>query len=555
MKFVAHPVGQRYRVKLDISDVKMPEKEKLEPYLLFNGDTYKPIGQYAKEPQAFDNLYRGSNWLLAQIKDNDQKIMFVKFFASMNYQIKSKMPTLPKLEAVPNFARDLGSNYLELVKACNMLEIFREYARTQITLQDTSKFGTRPQDTKELTFSEPEMRELMVVALFCKFVSPIFGEMIANLPEQEDEDGKKKLPPFKETLCSSFLNPLLSEYFPDMINKLQNYISHIINGIYSKIVDQAAIHCGLTPNTRTSIVMSSLLVRNYVLCVLEVVDSNIARYTDTMVRTLVTTQDNTAHRSQVKSRQNYGAMSADESGNMAQMEIDSLVSAGTMDVTVIIEACIDRVIDTYRAQYEITLDEFHQCTKWFELHHIYPSPLNLMVACSVFGCEIGGGRGIEMIGAASYTKLIAMLQLIALKLGYFDLAKILTATKSATVKVESALTLEEENFKRQAPVLQAYRNCRECFAKSMILADDDKTTKPILEWDKQMSTILDDLTLNIYSTNIPPFLLDTEVNNNGNTVEDYVGRNGDVIVPSTKITEQACLLISIFNHIGSEQNF
>lgn len=545
MQFVAFPVGQKYRVKLDISDTKIPDQEKLEPFLLFNGDTYKPISQYAREPEMFDNIYRGSNWLLSQITDPDKQAAIVKFFAAMNFRIKRDMPK--RQAKVPNFAEELGVAYLELAQYIGMLDIFRNYAHTEVTLQDTSKFGTRPQDTKDLTFYEPEMRELMVVALFCKFASPIFGELINNLPEQEDEDGKKKLPPFKESLCSSFLNKILQSYFPDLYNKLQYYIKHIINSMYAKIDDPAATFSGLTPNTRTSHVLSSLLVRNYVLCVLEMADSNIVRYTDTMVRTLTQTQDNTAHKSQVKPRANYGSMSGDESGNMAQMEIDSLVSSSTIDVPVIVEAFIDQVINAFRIRYEITLDEFEMYSTYFDTHPIYQTPLNLFVACAVFGREIGGARGIEMIRASSYQKLIIMLMLIAMHQGYYELARALTATKSTTVKLESALTLEEENFRRQAPVLPNYRACRECFSSSIIMSNDKDSTKPMMKWDKQMASILDDLTLSIYNINLPTNLLDQQYNDEY-TIEDIIGRNGDKIKVSTRLTEEACALIATYNN-------
>ena len=538
MQFVAEPVGTKHRVKLDISDVEIDNKDKLAPYLLFNGDTYKPISQYGKSPSDFDHIFRGANWLLANLQTNEQKVAIVKFFASMNYTIKNKMPTM--MHGVPSFAEDLGKHYLALIDEVKMIDMFEHYARNMITLQDTSKFGTRPQDRDELTFKEPEMRELMVVALFCKFVSPIFGELIGNLPEQIGEDGKRKLPPFKESLVSSFLNNLLSTHFADLINKLQGYIRHIVDGMYGKEQDPAAIFTGLTPNTRTSIILSSLLVRNYVLCVLEVADSNIARYTDTMVRTLSQTQDNAAHKSQVKTRVGSKMSMGDEGSEMAQMEIDSLVSNGTMDGPIIISASIDGIIDARRQQHEITLAEFNECLKWYDSHPIYQTALNLLVATAVYGRELGGGRGIEMLRAKEYTKLIAMLQLMAINMGFYHLATILTASKATTVKLK--VSIEEENFKRQAPVLTNYRNCRARFSDSRVTSNE-------IEWDKQVGDILTDLIQNIYLVNTPDWLLDHELPNQTidgpKTMADIVGRNGDRVQITTAISEEMCSIILV----------
>ena len=548
MQFTVQQVGTRHRIKLDISDVKMEGKDKLEPYLLFNGDTYKPISQYANYPKDFENIFRGANWMLNHIHDDEPKEgvqgktaaekreLVVKFFATTNYTIKKKMPTM--MHSIPSFAEELGEQYFNLIKEVGIVDLFREYAATNVSLQDTSKFGTRPQDTQELTFKGPEMRELMVVALLCKLACPIYGELINNLPEQIGEDGKKKLPPFKESLCSSFLNKTLGEYFAELINKLQYYIHHIVEGMYAKDNDAAAIFSGLTPLTRTGIILSSLLVRNYVLCVLELADSNIVRYTDTLVRTLSQTQDNTANKAQVKPRIGGKSSMNDEGSDTAQMEIDSLVSSGTMDGPIIIETSIDRVIDTYRQQHEITQHEFEECLAHFKNHPIYQTPLNQFVSVAVFGREIGGGAGIEMIGAASYTKLIAILQLVALHMGYYNLAAVLTASKSTTVKIK--IPLEEENFRRQAPALQHYRNCRAIFS-------DSKATTNDLEWDKQMADILDDLTQNNYILNVPECLLDRPIGDTGKILEDFIGHNGERIQMTTAVSEQACLLISLYN--------
>jgi hypothetical protein len=212
-----------------------------------------------------------------------------------------------------------------MVEQANVVEAFRRYAYNNITLQDTSTFGTRPQDTNELTFKEPEIREVMVMAMLCKLASPVFGELINNLPEELDvESGKRRLPKYKESRCSGFLNAVLGKYFTTpidsdgrtLLDKLQGYILHIVKGLCSKHQDPAAIFHGLTEYTRTSIIMSAMLVRNYVLCQLEKNESNIIKYTDTLVRTLAQTQDTNAHKAQIRTRKAPGSMSNDESGNI-----------------------------------------------------------------------------------------------------------------------------------------------------------------------------------------------------------------------------------------------
>jgi len=546
--------GGSNRVKLDISDVKFPkpeEKAALEPYLVFNAGTYKNIKEVDEDPEAFYHIYRSPNYALSKLS-NEQKIIVAEFFASASYTIKEKLPrdtNDPELGSkFLSFVETLGQQYLDMAKKINLIDLFRQYAASHVTLQDTSTYGDRPQDTKELTFKEPEMREVMVVAMFGKMASPIFGELINNLPEQKEENGKRRLPKYKESSCSGFMTALIGEYFVELIDKLQNYIHHIVIGLCAKQQDSAVIFHGLTPNIRTSIILSSLLVRNYVLCELEKTESNIMRYTDTMVRTLTQTQDTNAHKSQVRTRKAPGSMMiGDESGNMAQMEVDSLVSMGTMDCSIIIESSIESIIQKYRLIYQISRREFEQCLEHFRENPLYPTAFNKFVASVIFAREMGGGKGIEMVDARSFEKLIAMLQLIAFSMGYIELGNMLTASKSDKVRV--SLSMAEDQFVRQAPTLPNYRECRSRFAagESGEVYQDLKKSLREIQWDKQLEEILTDLASTIYVLNTPDVILDQAEEGSSGPLSD-IYHNGDEIQVSTNITEQMCMLFNIYSN-------
>ena len=541
MEFLVDTSTDTNKVRLDISDVEIENKEKLLPYLIFNASTYNIIKSHQKEPEAFQHIFRGVNFVLQHL-DNSSRAEIAKFFAHANFCVRDTLqkykekPQMMAGRSIATFVGELGEQYLDMVKNINLVEHFRNYTKTMIRMQDTSTFGTRPQDTRELTFNEDEMRETMVIALFCKLACPIFGEVINNLPEQIGEDGKRKLPRDKEARCVTFMSAINSEFFPDIIDKLQNYIHHIVNSLTSKNQDSAAIFYGHTTNSRTNIIMSSLLVRNYVSCELEKPESNIIRYTDTMVRTLVQTQDSSAHKSQVRTRKAPGAMMAsDDSNNTDQMEVDSLVSMGTMDGPILVKCAIEDVITAHRRDLEISRSDFQQCLDFFKEHPIRQTPLNKFMITAVFGREIGGGRGIDMVTSEPYTKLVAMLQLIAFNMGMIQLGNFLTASKSIETKVQ--ITLEEENFKRQAATLSHYRSCREKFSKSTVVIGDQM-------WDKQMSEILEDMASSIYLINTPDFILDMVPEGQTEPIGSMFS-NGDVIIPTVDTTEQACALINI----------
>ena len=548
MKFTCVVVNGSNKVQLDVSDIEFDQKEVLEPYLKFFCSTFNNIKDYQTNQTGFNNIFKIPNWALEQLP-TESKIEVAKFFGSACYTIRETLPKMmadvPAMRAPMMFIQcveELGKQYFEMCDKIQLYKLFEQYAQT-ITLQDTSMFGARPQDTPELTFREPEIRQTMVLAMFCKFATPIYGELINSLPKTPGTLRQR------ESRCSWFLSAVQAHYFPALIERLEYYISHIAKGLCDKNaeVNVASVFAGHTPSTRVAIIMSSLMVRNFVLCNLEQPESNIIRYTDTMVRTLVKTQDTNAKKAQIKLRNPPGSMlSGDDGGKMAQIEIDSLVSDGTMDTGLIIEESINSTIDDYRVRYEITKEEFDACLNYFlDGHPIYQTPLNRYVATVVFGRDIGGGRGIDIIDSVAYMKLITMLQLIALSMGMFPLVVALTANKTNTVRVQ--LGKAEDLFKRMAPTRPNYIDCRSRFAtgdSGDIYLD---VTKSVREraWDMQMEELINDLATVRYTVNVPDYILEMVPEGSEEPISSFI-HNGEEIVPTVEITEDACKLVTVF---------
>lgn len=555
MQFTCIVVNGSNKVQLDLNGLNLENKEVLEPYLKFNCSTFKNIKDYQVNQAGFDAIFKIPNWAISKLPVEHQ-IELAKFFGSACYTIRETMPKLmadvPTMRAPMTFIQcveELGKQYFEVCDKIHIYDLFKQYADT-ITLQDTSTFGDRPQDTPELTFKEPEIRQTMVLAMFCKLATPIFGELINNLPAGDFDHTRSRLPRQRESRCSWFLSAIQANYFANLLARLEYYISHIVRGLCDKNSEGnvAPVFAGHTPNTRVATIMSSLMVRNFVLCNLEQPESNIIRYTDTMVRTLVQTQDTNAKKAQVKLRNAPGSMlSGDDGGKMAQIEIDSLVSDGTMDTELIIEESINSIIDDYRLRYEITKEEFDACLNYFlDGHPVYQTPLNRYVATVVFGRDIGGGRGIDIIDALAYTKLTVMLQLIALNMGMFPLMVALTATKTNTVRM--TLGKNEDLFKRMAPTRPNYIDCRSRFAtgdSGDIYLD---VTKSVREraWDMQMEELINDLATVKYTANVPEYILDLVPNGADEPIGSFI-HNGEEIVPTVEITEDACKLVTVFD--------
>lgn len=531
MRFESIPLGSGFGVRLNISDLNIPknEKEALEPYLSFSVNTYKVLSAEGDDPARFREVEGAANWFLEHADDNS-KLAIAQFFALARQKIRSEMPLLLETPAKLNeFITNIGEMYLAIVDQCNLRAEFYEYARTFVQLQDISGYGSRPQDSKELTFTVTDMEDLMNLAFLIKMVAPIFGEFILNIPDKLDDEGKKIPMQPKDIKVVGFLDPLIRKHFRALMDKVDFFIMHIINTQCKMLTNTAAaVFSGLIPETRLVWARSAILVRNFVCCKLERLDSNIVRFVDTMVHSHITSQNNFANKNQVRPRKPVAAFGfGEDSDSTAQMETDSIISNRPLDSQIIVEAAVPRVIDDFLVQYQITHAELNECFEWLMEHPVMPTPLNSFLACAVFGKKLGGGRSIELLQREAFTKLISLLQLIAFQFGLLEFGHMLTASKSITTRVMQSQN--EVQFGLNYSTSYAYRACKDRFGGSS-KASDGK------EWDKQMKDICDDIAQNKYLYNTPPPIMDQ--------IEDDNIRNGAVVPVELEIISEACTMIN-----------
>ncbi len=514
--------GTQVTVYLD-PEMDIEQRDTVEPYLTFHCSTYKKISNDGEKPEVWGAIFDATNWVLHQMS-NEENLQVLQCFCNINSAIKHDMPQNEGPLAVANFIESLGERYLQLVDNLHLIERFDSYSRAYIKMGDTSKFGKRPQDTAELTFVEEEMRALIVVAFLCKMVAPIFGELMSSIPSIVGDDGKKKTERDREMKCVVLMNPIIKAHFKALIDKFQHYLRHTVNGCCG-MDKPAAVFSGYTPSTRSYIIFSNLLVRNFINVNLLQDDSNIMRFSDSIARTLVGTQDSNSNRKQVRPRVAYGASSGDEGGNIAQMEIDSLVSMKTMDVPIIIAASVEAIIGKLLLRYDISWKEYNECLDFFSKHPIFPSSINRFVTCGFFGKDIGGGRGILNLDSAHYTKLACLLQMVVFTFGYKEFGHILTA--APTVAVKLAPSQSDSLFLLNYGTSYSYHNCKAKFEGGAISSNGR-------EWDTQMKSIVDDLTKQYYVYNTPEYLWDL-------MSEDDV--NGLTIDITASVTGQMCAFI------------
>lgn len=530
MEFVPEPMGNWLGVRLDISDLDFPGKEQLIPYLTFNVKTYQVLSSKGSNPDKFKIVCGAPNWYFSHAS-TEHKILIAKCFALACQMIRTEMPQVVNhVGKLNEFVTKLGEMYLSVVEECNLRSEFREYANRNVQLQDISGYGSRPQDSKELTFSVDEMRDLMDLAFLIKMAAPILGELMLNIPDRFDSDGKKRSASFKEGEVIGFLMPMINKHFLALDDHVQYFIDHITTTQCRGEDNPAATFAGLIIATRVKWIHSAILIRNFVCCVLERLDSNIVRFIDTMVHSHLISQNNLANRNQVKSRKPAAAFGAGEDAdNTAQMETDSVVSNRPADVEIIIEHAVDKVVDDLLVIHQITHSEMQECMSFLLRHPVAQTPLNRFALTSIFGQKLGGGRGVEMLNRVPYTKLTCLLQMIAFNLGLREFGHMLTAYRTNTVRMVKSPEIVK--FELNYGTSYAYRECKDRFA-SFSRASDGK------EWDKQMAEICADIAETKYLYNTPVFILDKQGEDAPN--------NGDVIPVEVEIINECCSIISMF---------
>jgi len=498
MQFKPVFVDKSYRVKLDFENLDVPERKIIEPWLIWQTRTYKKLDKDGGDPTIWNALFGASNWVLTQLND-EQLVTFAKAFATMQRMVIERMPVDGNRREEDQLLKELGAFFMSLVFELDLINLFDKYSHQFIKMDDTTEVGTRPQDTAELTFHPPEMRRLIVVALLCKLLIPIFGGLMSKMPNIVGEDGKEHQPFDREMRCAVIMKPLLEHSFKDLMIKFQHYLQHTVRGCCGQ-ENPAAVFSGFTISTRTTSIYANLLVRNFINIDLCYDDSNIMRFCDSIARTLVGTQDSSANKNQVKTRIPFGAAAgSDDVGNVAQLEVDSVPTAKTMDIPMIVSVAVEPTIYKYCMMFDIAKDEFNACYEYFLKHPIYPTPINKFVAGSFFARDFGGGRGVQYLQAPEYTRIICLLQMIVFSQGFKEFGHILTAQPALTARTQE--TQEDTLLRLNYGNSFAYRNVKQKIELSPASSNGR-------EWDQEVEEIVADLVGKIYVYNTPTYLWD-----------------------------------------------
>ncbi len=373
-----------------------------------------------------NNVLTPVNKFIETLSIEDQRALAMTIF-NMHVQICQKFSTNCKKSELDDFTYELGEFLITLDNEIHLIDKIARFVSEQVPLGNFQEIGTREQDTKELTFLEPDVHGLTVIAILNKILSPLFGvymNILRNKKELNCDLGY-------ELSCSFILSKILSKHYSELIEKFKNYIRHNIEKKNSFISSDSATMLHLTPNTMCIKMYAQLLIRSFVNVDLYNMERNLMSF---VCRSILDATNSTAKNiNEYRVFVRKPTVKHQDEDTSGYLDVNSSVSRVPFDTARITASAVYPTVKTCLATYAqiFSEEDFAQSMAYYRQNTIVPNAWNRYLANAFYRNFLGGSQSIQMLRSTHFSELIACLQMIALKQGYIELAHMLTARKSA----------------------------------------------------------------------------------------------------------------------------
>lgn len=523
MEFVPiHLVDRAVAAKLHAPGLDIPHKENIEPLLTFPVSAYAKLNRLKHETNLKGTNYK--NWsdtfgivnqFFKSLSDED-KLEIIYAFTLMHKDILDFFGDEKAIDLTILMDK-LSIKCDKMDRAINLCDKLHAYTLANIPIGLMPGAGTRPQDSRRLTFYPDEVGLIMSITLLCKMMAPIFSVLMLHLINKIDIKTK-------EACCVTIFTKLFDRKFATLIDKLKHYIRHTVNVQNNEDSTRALMH-GCDNHTLSHSMYSLLLIRQFVNVPLMKKEGNLITYILVSVKKAL----NTVYSNILKKPTYHRPLfitSTDDDGNTSRLEADSMVSRRTCDVPSLIKCAVPHTLTKYMDLYDISDEEFNKSLNYYNKNPIAPTKLNKDANAMFYNKDFGGGKGILMLKSKEYGRLTLLLQLVLFSLsaddGYRQLAHILTAMPSADV--QEGFTFEDNQFRLNAGSSVGYRNCRMRFENSPFGLKGK-------EWDMHIDKLAEDMIMHKYRYNTAPWLWE---------LMDSDNYNGKLIKPNSNIMAALC---------------
>ena len=202
--------GSKFNYLL-INPYPMEIDEEMLNYLRFNVKTYSKL---STTESAQDKLKPIPDFI-NRLSEKNQRILIEMFIEIKKHILSNKEDTIEKTAVA------VGNIVFDYFTKMDMIPKLKKYViDNKVPIPDLSKIGKRPQDDKKTTFYHDEYIDLTTIALMCKLLSGVFGEivfLVSNVNSLIDNS-------LKEIYAIFVIKKILDKYYKNLINKLMFYI-------------------------------------------------------------------------------------------------------------------------------------------------------------------------------------------------------------------------------------------------------------------------------------------------------------------------------------------
>lgn len=458
------------RIELDLPYGKHDRPKLLDENLDFFMKTYSKLGRSAG-PEAWDLFFHLTNRFMsrdlgktpnekeqldlyqtARLEDED-------LFALHDFYLDSKrILTTVTRENYDKIISHISDNLDALMRKVNLpKKLLAFVVKEDLLYPDLSQIGTRAHDHEDLTFRLPEYKVLTAMSIFCKMMSPIWGDFIFRTSSYIDTNNK-------ESHCLMMITPVLEHpTFVSVHHKLKGYMDNSIASFFKKQMGFqkndandmgfTLAHTGFGEDRFALNVYGMLFVKKLALYdpipekvgegkpiardIMKYIAVNIAATINTTVHALQKSSDTMVRRDPSMSK------SEGDKDSTTILESESRVSRITADVPAIVAFGVEAAILRMLKDNNISKTAYDATVAYYDRHLVQISPYTKTILSTFAGKMIGGGKSLQYLRVNTMVKLISLTQLHLANHWPPQFIHLLTATYPTTPKEEMASPVDQ----------------------------------------------------------------------------------------------------------------
>jgi hypothetical protein len=360
--------------------------------------------------------------------------------------------------------------------------------------------GSRPQDTREMTFVKEDYECIYNLIFVCKMLFPLFGELISIV--KNDDSFNSEL---KEKYCLGLFTAVRDVYFSYISEKLINYIANTI-GRKTNSSDLMIGFYGYSIDGLVTDLFASMLVKKFVNTNLFEKQSDIMKFIYTCIKRSINSKYGKFMKDgKIFVRFDPADKFEDEDNKVSFLENIGIPSKVTSDIPIIVKIGIAKYVKDYIKAGNIDKAKFDVAVAFYSDYSIPISPINEFLLSLFVGDEIGGAIGMMYADFDDLIRLAVIVQDYFVKNGFVSLVPLLTMVNTDTVRGEPDAVTNSILIKKGMSLYQ-----KNCIAEYSHLGDS-------FGWEGHFNDMINYLVRELHRFVVAPvFLEDGDFGDNKN---------------------------------------